>query len=401
MPRLPVSDQPIYVDRPRASLSAWVDVDLSAIRRNSERLRTRAALPLVAMVKADGYGLGMLPIVRALGASFRDDDTLVRPADAPWALGVATLQEASELRAAGCIDRILVTTPISIRDLSDAQSLDVRPALHRPEDIVSWSALAGGAWHLSIDTGMSRAGVRWDHAASLAPLLAEHPPEGVFTHFHSAELENGSREQQEARFAKALHGLGASIPKRAVIHLDNSAAIAAREGGSPGHVVRPGIGLYGATLSPRIGMEQVAHLRARVIDVREIGAGDSVSYAATWTATGLRRIATVPVGYADGYRRALSNRGFALLRGQPVPVVGNVTMDMTMFDVTDIDGPCVIGDLMTLLGQDGDMLLSTDEVAARADISPYELLVGLRLRVPRLYLDDAQSVPAITHGEQS
>ena len=390
MPRLPASNQPIYLDRPRASLSAWVDVDLSAVRSNSERLRARAGLPIVAMVKADGYGLGMLPVVRALGAAFRNDDSAVRPADAPWAFGVATLQEAAELRTAGCIDRVLVTSPISIRDLADAQALDVRPSLHRPEDILSWSALAGGAWHLSIDTGMSRAGVRWDLAASLAPLLTEHPPEGVFTHFHSAELDNGSREQQEARFGQALRELGAAIPKRAVVHMDNSAAIVARQSGSPGHVVRPGIGLYGATLASRLDVAQTVHLRARVIDVREVGAGESVSYGATWKAPGPRRIATVPVGYADGYRRSFSNRGIGLFRGQPVPVAGVVTMDMTMFDVTDVAGPCVVGDVITLLGQDGEMMLSTDDVAARAELSPYELLVGLRLRLPRLYLDHAR-----------
>jgi alanine racemase len=388
MPRLPASNQPIYVDRSRTSLSAWVDVDVSAVRRNSDRLRTKAGLPLVAMVKADGYGLGMLPVVRALGASFRDDDPAKRPADAPWAFGVATLQEAAALRDAGCIDRVLITTPISLRDLSDAQELDVRPALHRPEDIVAWSALSGGAWHLSIDTGMSRAGVRWDQVANLLSVLEEHPPEGVFTHFHSAERADGSREQQEARFVAARNTLGRVLPKRALVHSDNSAAIVARGSGAPGHLVRPGIGLYGATIAPHLDVEQTVHLRARIVDIREIDAGDSVSYGATWTASGPRRIATVPVGYADGYRRALSNRGIAFFRGQAVPVVGVVTMDMTMLDVTEVAGPCVVGDLVTLMGRDGAMLLSTDEVAARAELSPYELLVGLGLRLPRLYLDE-------------
>lgn len=343
---------------------------------------------MVAMVKADGYGLGMLPVVRALGATFRDDDAAAPPADTPWAFGVATLQEAAGLRDAGCLDRILVTTPISLRDLSDAQGLDVRPALHRAEDIVAWSALSGGAWHLSIDTGMSRAGVRWDQVANLVSVLAEHPPEGVFTHFHSAERDDGSREQQETRFMAALRELSAVVPERAVVHSDNSAAIVARRSGSPGHLVRPGIGLYGATIASHLEVEQTVHLRSRIIDIREIGAGDSVSYGATWTASGPRRIATVPVGYADGYRRALSNRGIALFRGQPVPVVGVVTMDMTMFDVSDVAGPCVVGDVMTLLGRDGEIMLSTDDVAARGELSPYELLVGLGLRLPRLYLEN-------------
>ncbi|MEQ1693748.1 MAG: alanine racemase [Gemmatimonas sp.] len=363
-----------------------MDVDLDAVRRNALKLRARAGVPLIAMVKADGYGTGMLPVVRALGGSFRGGDPSSVSMAAPWAFGVATLDEAATLRQAGCLSRILCTTPLTLRDLPDARSLDARPALHRAEDITAWSALRGGAWHLSIDTGMSRAGVRWDEVGALAPVLREHPPEGIFTHFHSAELADGSREEQERRFAHALRKLGDAVPPNALIHSDNSAAIAAR-GPSPGHLARPGIGLYGSTAVTALDLEQVVHLRARVVDIRHVHNGESVSYGATYTAAGTRHIATVALGYADGYRRALSNHAEALLRGRRVTVVGTITMDMTMLDVTALDGACAVGDPVTFIGRDGGDCLWTDDVARSGDLSPYELLVGLRLRVPRRYFE--------------
>lgn len=387
MLRPDATSEPIYADAAPASLRAWVDVDLDAIRRNAARLRARAGVPIVAMVKADAYGTGMLPVVRALGAGFEGQPHAAT--EGPWAFGVATLDEAATLRDAGCSARILCTSPLSIADLPDAHRLDVTPALHRADDIAAWAAVGGSAWHLAIDTGMSRAGARWDDVAALAPTIRMHAPEGVFTHFHSAELDDGSRQHQEECFARARASLHSALPAGVLVHSDNSAAIAAREAGSPGHLARPGIGLYGSNVVRALGLEQVVHLRARIIDVRDVLDGESVSYGATWSARGTRRIATVALGYADGYRRALSNRGHAIVRGQCVPVAGTVTMDMTMLDVTDVADGCAVGDIATFIGRDGSDCLWTDDVAAAAELSPYELLVGLRLRLPRRYRSDA------------
>ena len=373
--------EPIYADAVPASVRAWVEVDLDAVRHNADKLRERARLPIVAMVKADGYGTGMLAVARALGAHFSDEPA---PTDPVWAFGVATLEEARVLRDADCSSRVLCTSPLSISDVSAAQELDVRPSLHRVEDIRAWKAAGGGAWHLAIDTGMSRAGVRWDEVASLKQAVSENPPEGVFTHFHSAEVANGSREQQESRFKSALTALDGALPSGVLMHTDNSAGIAARTAGSPGHLARPGIGLYGSSVVESLALEQAVHMRARIIDVRDVHEGESVSYGATWSARGTRRIATIAAGYADGYRRTLSNSGIALVRGQRVPVAGTVTMDMTMLDVTGIAG-CEVGTVVTLIGRDGTACVSTDEVAAMAGLSPYEVLVGLRLRLPRHY----------------
>ena len=366
---------------------AWAEVDLGAIRRNAERLRARARVPIIAMVKADAYGLGVVPVAQARGAAFGSDTIARSPTEALWALGVSRLDEAKELRAAGCSARIVCCAPLLADELPEAAELKLRPSLHHVEDIAVWRSIGGGPWHFSVDTGMSRAGTSWrELLANVAPIgaaIADCQPEGIFTHFHSADVGDGSLRQQQERFAAACLALQAALPLGVLVHSDNSAAIAARTSGSPGHLARPGIALYGACEVLRLGLEQTVHLRARVVDVRTIEAGESVSYLATWTAPSVRRIATVPLGYGDGYRQQLANRGEGLIGGRRCAVVGRVTMDLTMLDVTDV--PCDVGTVVTLIGRDGDTLLSTDTVAERSGVSPYELLVGLRLRVPRRY----------------
>ena len=368
-----------------ASERAWLELDLEALRHNARQLRARAGVPLVAMVKANAYGVGAVAVCRALGVPF---DGIAAAPDAPWGLGVAALDEAAALRDAGCRGRILCLTPLLRSELPRASALGVRPALHRAEDIAAWAA-AGAAegdgnrlrpYHLSIDTGMSRAGVRWDQVGTLRDALLRHPPEGVFTHFHSADDDIDSRDEQDARFVDAMLALDEALPAGVLRHSDNSAGIASRAQRSPGSLARPGIALYGGMFSELLGLRQVVHLRARVVDLRDVAPGETVSYGATWTASRPSRIATITAGYADGYRRHLSNRGEVLVGGVRCPVAGRVTMDMIMVDVTGV--PCEVGDVATLLGSDGTDCLSTEQVAAAAELSPYELLVGLALRVP-------------------
>lgn len=369
---------------------AWLDVDFDAIRHNVRQLRARAGVPLVVMVKANAYGVGAVAVSRALGVSF---DHAAAAADAPWGLGIASLDEAAELRDAGCRGRILCFTPILPSELARAYQLGVRPALSRHEDIVAWAAEGRGGeprpYHLSIDTGMARAGVRWDRVHALREAIRAHPPEGVFTHFHSADESIDARDEQDARFVDAMVELDDALPTAVLRHSDNSAAIASRTRGSPGALARPGIAVYGGMFSALLGLKQVVHLRARVIDVREVLPGETVSYGATWTANRSSRIATIAAGYADGYRRQLSNRGVVLIGGVECPVVGRVTMDMLMADVTD--ARCMVGDTATLIGTDGESTLSTEHVAELADLSPYELLVGLAMRVPSRPISPAGS----------
>jgi alanine racemase len=348
---------------------AWLEVDLGALRRNAGLVQRRAGVPLIPMVKADAYGLGAVPVARAL-----------EPLD-PWGFGVATVPEGEELRAAGIGHRVVLFSPILATELPRALRAGLTPSLHRAEDVEAWAALGGAGWHLSVDTGMSRAGVRWDDVDALCAAVRAHPPEGVYTHFHSAAVGDGSYDEQVERFGAAL----ARLPARpSVVHAENSPAVE-RHAPSRWSVARPGIFLYGVGSGSGVEPEPVAHLRARVVDLRTVRAGETVSYGGTWRADRDRVVATVAAGYADGYRRSLGNRGSALLGGRPVPVVGWVTMDMTMLDVTDV--PCAVGDVATLLGVDGACTLTAEAVGRAAGLSPYEILAGLRLRVPRLYLE--------------
>lgn len=360
----------------------WVEIDLGAIRRNGDALANRSGVPLLPMVKADAYGLGAIPVVRAL-----------EPLD-PWGFGVATVVEGVELRQAGVERPIIVFTPLLADELDAAREARLRPLLSREQEIVRWGETL--PWHLGVDTGMGRAGARWDDVARLKHLLQTHVPEGACTHFHSAELDDGSMEIQEKRFDQALASLGS---RPSVLHVENGAA-AARRGRSRWSVIRPGVFLYGVGSGPSalVDPEPVVSMRARVVDIRVMRGGESVSYDATWRADGTRTIATLPIGYADGVRRALSNRGSALVHGRRVPIAGVVTMDMTMLDVTGV--PCELGDVATLAGTDGGDEITIVEMAGAGGLSPYEVLTGLRPRLDRVYLNDTGRIDARTDGPQ-
>lgn len=349
---------------------AWVEIDLGALRRNGDAVVRHTGKPLLPMVKADAYGLGAVRAARAL-----------EPLE-PWGFGVATVREGEELRHAGITRPIVVFTPLSPRDFDAARRAALRPTLETAEAIAAWAG-SGLPWHLAVDTGMSRTGMLWHELGALRELLFRSPPEGVFTHYHSAEADDGSREQQTRRFEEAL----AMLPARpALVHAENGAA-AARANPSRFDLARPGIFLYGVGSGAGAGIqpEPVAAVHARVVSLREIADGEAVSYNATWRAKGRRRIATVPVGYADGYRRSLSNRGEAIVNGRRAPVAGLVTMDMTMLDVTD--APCALDEVVTLLGPQGEDAITLDDLGRWSGLSPYELLTGLRQRLPRNYVE--------------
>ena len=359
---------------------AWVEVDLGALVRNARALAAQAQKPLIPMIKADGYGVGAVSAARALEGI------------EPLAYGVSSIDEAIELRQAGIERPIILFTPSMLESPepewipSDALLMTrhhVTPTLARREHILAWGRSGlRPAWHLAIDTGMHRAGVDHQALASLHDALVEFPPLGAFTHFHSAELDDGSMETQEKHFRNAV----ATLPRRPrLLHTENSAAIV-RRAGSEWDCVRPGVFLYGVGSGQKAALrpEPVVSLRARVVEVRTVVAGESVSYDATWRAERESEIATVCCGYADGLRRHLGGtHGCGLVRGQRVQIAGLITMDMTMLDVTGIG--CKVGDVVTFLGRDGAESLTAEAVAGRGGLSPYELLVGLRLRLPRVY----------------
>lgn len=373
---------------------AWLDLDGAALRRNLDSLRARLSpgTGFLPMVKANAYGLGVEGVVARL------EET------EPWAYGVATTAEGVHLRALGILRPILVFTPPPPGDVEPALGADLILCISSAEGLELVAACAARSGrsavvHLEIDTGMGRAGVPWkrllDDPGPLRVALSEAGDRGVrwggvFTHFHSAD-EPGSPEVQEQsnRFARCLTALHA--PKAGPdfrVHLANSAA-ALRGLPGWGDPVRPGIHLYGGSVGEGWPVDPVVHLRARVVHVRDASPGDTLGYGATHMAGGGERWATLSVGYGDGLPRALGNRGRALLRGHPVPVVGRVSMDMTVVDVTDLPGPVPApGEVATLLGRDGEGVIDLDEVAAQSGTISYEVLTGFTPRLPRLWMDN-------------
>lgn len=350
---------------------AWVDVDLAALVANARTVAAVSGSRLLPMVKANGYGLGATEVARALESVD------------PWGFGVASLDEARLLRGSGITRPILVLTPLLPQCIEQYLDLDLRPSIGDVSALESWIARGGRPFHVEVDTGMSRAGVRWDDRASLsrlATLLQSAPGwEGAFTHFLAAESDGAATGRQWDRFQEVLR----TLPRRPpLIHAANSAA-ALRGKVFAGDLVRPGIYLYGGEAgspSPR----PVAALRARVVAVRTIAAGETVGYGATWRAERPTTVATVGAGYADGVPRGSPaagperSRRQIELNGRLVPVVGRVTMDMCMAAAEE---KVVSGDVATMFGG----LISLDQQAEAAGTISYEILTRLGARVPRRY----------------
>ena len=350
---------------------AWVDVDLAAPCANARTVAVVSGGRLLPMVKANGYGLGAAKVARALTS-----------AD-PWGFGVATPEEGAALRKSGIGHPILVLTPLISQWIEQYLGLDLRPSLGDVQALQSWIARSERPFHLEIDTGMSRAGVRWDDRAALeqiATLVSKASGwEGVFTHFLGAESDPGVTQRQWDRFQDVLRALPRRPP---FVHAANSAA--SLQGKIfAGDLVRPGIFLYGGRAGTVVP-NPVAALRARVVAVRSISAGDTVGYGATWRAERPVKVATIALGYADGFPRGSPPEGEepskrqVELGGRLVPLVGRVTMDMCMVAVDDTVTP---GDVATVFGG----MVSIDQQAHAAGTISYELLTRLGPRVARRY----------------
>ncbi|HLU24901.1 MAG TPA: alanine racemase [Longimicrobiales bacterium] len=372
---------------------AWVEVDLAALRANFETVRRVVGprVKIIAMVKANGYGLGAVRVVRALEPL------------SPWAYGVATAEEGLELRREAGIERpILVAGPLP----PDAARIAVEAGLvPSVSDLAGLERLANEArrrgapleFHVEIDTGMGRSGFDWRDAAcwSEAVRAATGPGvrwTGVFTHFHSADApDRGPTQLQWERFQDALVKL--PVPRRdLVVHAANSAA-AVRWPEYAADAVRPGIYLYGGHPAPGVAPallpppQPVASVRARITFVRDVPPGSTTGYGATYAARGRERWGTLAIGYGDGLPRCLGNVGHALVRGRRVPIIGRISMDMTVVDLTDVP-EAQPGDVATLIGRDGEAEITVDEVAAQAGTISYEILTGLTARLPRVVRRD-------------
>lgn len=333
------------------------------------------------MVKADAYGVGTAGVVRTLEPL------------GPWGFGVATVDEGLALRELGFAGRVVVCSPVPPDALPDAVEGGLELAVGSVEAVEAVGRAArrvgrAGLVHLDVDTGMGRSGMDGRRPAeSLASFRAALGSDvrwvGLFTHLHSAESDLEATRAQLDRFAHWVREAG---PERAGLacHVLNSAGVF-RVPGAALDVVRPGIFLYGGrsgTAGPE--PEPVVAVRARVVHVRDAEPGSTVGYGATHAAVGAERWATLAIGYGDGLPRALGNRGSALLHGREVPMVGRISMDVTVVNITGLDGVGV-GDVATLIGRDGDCEITLDALAAAAGTISYEILTGLSARLPRVW----------------
>ncbi|HEV2953028.1 MAG TPA: alanine racemase [Candidatus Dormibacteraeota bacterium] len=358
---------------PGPSILKWAEVDLDAIAFNIGQVQ-RAIGPdsrLLAVVKADAYGHGVGPVaVTALKSG-------------SWGLAVSTLEEAIPLRGLCPPDRTLIMGGLSPDQASVAAELGCavtcstfelaaaleRSASRRPIPV-----------HLKVDTGMGRHGCRPDAAAALAKLIADSNHlrlAGVMTHFAQAEADGGFTQHQFEVFQAVIAGLGIDPGVR---HACNSAA-ALRFPEMAMDVVRAGIALYGCewqTLRPALA------LRSRLVQVKEIEAGGSVGYGRTWVAPGSTLVGLVPIGYADGVHRARSGKGWTLVGGKRAPLLGRVSMDTIAVDLTEVANPC-IGDVVTLIGADGEEEISAEQVGAWSGTVSYEVVTSIGPRVERHY----------------
>ncbi|MBW3535117.1 MAG: alanine racemase [Gemmatimonadetes bacterium] len=366
---------------------AWIEVDAAALRRNLGRVRDAVGegVGVIPMVKADAYGLG---IDRMVG--------LMEP-ESPRAYGVATVEEGRRLRELGVEREVLVVAPVPPGSYQDAVESGLTlcishlEGLRRLEEAVRRTSIAAD-FHVEVDTGMGRAGFDWRDAATWGPVVgAAHGDRirwtGCFTHLYSADgADPAPTRLQERRLRDTLRAVPAPTEDFLVHVLNSAGALRVPELGAG--AVRPGIFLYGGVAGEGLpAPDPVVTLRARVVHVREAPPGSTVGYGATHAARGWERWATLGIGYGDGLPRALGNRGHALLKGRRCPMVGRVSMDVTVVNLSNVGG-VELGDVATLVGEDGGDRITLEEVAGLAGTINYEILTGLSRRLPRVWMDD-------------
>lgn len=364
-------------------------VDLSAVAHNFRLLRDRAggATEVLPVVKADGYGHGAVPVARRLAA------------EGARRFAVALLEEGLALRQGGISEDILL---LSSGDPADAALLvreRLLPALWDVEQARGLAQAAGVAGagpsrplrvHLKLDTGMGRLGIRPADLPAMIGVLRQSTAlslAGTFTQFASAEDPDSEATGRQVReFEAALSALRAGGVDPGLVHASNSAAVLAFPA-ARFDAVRPGIALYGVSPSEHLrdtALSPALTLETRVLSVKRVPAGTALGYGGTFVTARTTTVATLPIGYHDGFRRSLSGRSSVLLPGGKAPIVGAVSMDLTLADATDCGAEP--GDRGVLLGREGDEEIGAWDLARAAGTIPYEILCGIGARVPRTYL---------------
>jgi alanine racemase len=386
----------------------WAEISASALTHNLRAIRSfvnppdekrKATRKVLSIVKGNGYGHGGPQVAKILEKAGSD-----------W-FGVTCTNEGVDVRKAGVRKPILVLTSFWPGEEANLLKYDLTAVVHRCEQLEPLERAAAKrsprkpvSFHLKMDTGMNRLGIATGDVECFARQLAKCKHlrlSGVMTHFASSETFGASPQgqqtrEQEERFFAALERLRELGVDTGIVHLANSAAIASRPE-SWGDMVRPGVILYGyhpgydpaeqrAEAERRLPLKPVMSLRTRIISLRRVAAGAGVGYGARFVPQRASVIAVLAAGYGDGIHRSLSNgRGCVLLRGKLVPIVGIVSMDVTMIDVTDVEG-AAIGDIVTIYGTDGEHVHPANAVARGVGTVTSDLLCAVTARVPRIYV---------------
>ena len=369
----------------------WAEIDLDALAENLRVIREQVGreVSVMAAVKADAYGHGAVPCARRLEAEGVD-----------W-FGVALPEEGRELRSAGLVRPILCLGGFWEGQQKACLQQNLTPVVYRLDMIESLDRAAGEAGvnadiHVKIDTGMGRLGVRSDAVREFCEALARFTNvrvDGLMTHLAAADdpaQEDFTRDQLE-QFQHAIAIFRERGFAPTYIHAANSAATFAYPG-ARGNIVRPGGALYGFrrdVLPPSIKDAQltpVMSVHSRIMLLKTVGRGEELGYGCTFQTTRESLIATIPIGYDDGYRRSLSNRSRVIVRGIFAPVVGRVSMDLTLVDVTDVPGVS-LHDQVTLLGRQGEHSITAEDLGELAGTISYEITCGISARVPRIFME--------------
>ena len=377
-----------------ATRPTWAEVSLGTLRQNFRTVvkHAGAGVTVCAVVKADAYGHGAMECARALQTE-----------GATW-LGVTSLDEAIPLREAGIESRILLMTGFWRGEESEIVRLRLTPTVWEPWHVESLeNAAASGtvrqAVHLKVDTGMGRLGVALAELPAVLRALGAAPHlvlEGLSTHLASSEIMDApSVAEQEHRFAEAQRTVRAAGFDPSLVHMANTGALISRRE-TWNNMVRPGVALYGYYLpfqragrevsggTLRLAVKPVLTWKTRILSMRNFAANQALGYGGTYVTKAPAHVAVLPVGYADGYNRQLSNRGRVIVRDHYAPIIGSISMDLTLADVTGIPG-IAVGDEVILLGTSDGLSVDALEHARLANSSPYEILCNISKRVPRRY----------------
>lgn len=368
------------------SHTTTAEVDLEALAYNYNQLRRFASpsVKFLAVVKADAYGHGAIPVAKKLEELSTDF------------LGVARVQEGVELRNGGITKPILVLSGVYQEEVEEVLAYQLTPLVYRWEIAEALSVAAGKRGkkiplHIKVDTGMGRIGVLAEEVAVFADRvrkLENLEIEGIASHLSTAdEGDSAFAEEQLERFSRAIEEMKKLDIDPPFRHIANSAALVNLPA-AHFTVVRPGIMLYGSypapSLKDKISLRQVMSWKSRIADLKKLPAGYPISYGRTFITQRPSLIAAIPVGYADGYHRLFSNRGEVLIKGMRAPVVGRVCMDWTMVDVTAIAG-VEVGDEVVLMGSQSGQEITPEEMGGWIGTISYEILCSVGKRVPRVY----------------